>query len=175
MSIKEKIIVQGFIDVDDVKDIKFITPIFLSQKLLKLLEKIAIHIGINKDELGYILGLKKKPITEIKEEEKAKDEVNLNQALVGAFKIFVLDAYDDNGKPNDLLDELVTILSKIISYDKEIILSSDIEVFIELVFRPYFKYRNEVNKGFFTSMLISQVTPYLGKVFPSLVGMRTES
>jgi hypothetical protein len=89
--------------------------------------------------------------------------------------LFVLNAYDEEEKPNDLLDEMITILSKIIRVDKQIIFDYDIEVLIELLFRTHIKYRNEGNKSFLFSQAIEAIKNFLGNKIPSLFGMNKES
>lgn len=177
MELQDKIKQQGYIDVEDIKNLKFITPILLSQKLLRLLEKVAKEIGVNIDDLKALFGFKTqiKPENEITKEEEKTNENTLNIALMNSFKLFVLNAYDEEEKPNDLLDEMITILSKIIRVDKQIIFDSDIEVLIELLFRTHIKYRNEGNKSFLFSQAMEAIKNFLGNKIPSLFGMNKES
>ena len=177
MELQDKIKQQGYIDVEDIKNLKFITPILLSQKLLRLLEKVAKEIGVNIEDLKALFGFKNQVKTEsevIKKQEKT-NENTLNIALMNSFKLFVLNAYDEEEKPNDLLDEMITILSKIIRVDKQIIFDSDIEVLIELLFRTHIKYRNEGNKSFLFSQAMEAIKNFLGNKIPSLFGMNKES
>lgn len=177
MELQDKIKQQGYIDVEDIKNLKFITSILLSQKLLRLLEKVAKEIGVNIDDLKALFGFKTqiKPENEITKEEEKTNENTLNIALMNSFKLFVLNAYDEEEKPNDLLDEMITILSKIIRVDKQIIFDSDIEVLIELLFRTHIKYRNEGNKSFLFSQAMEAIKNFLGNKIPSLFGMNKES
>ncbi len=177
MELQDKIKQQGYIDVEDIKNLKFITPILLSQKLLRLLEKVAKEIGVNIEDLKALFGFKNQVKLEsevIKEQEKT-NENTLNIALMNSFKLFVLNAYDEEEKPNDLLDEMITILSKIIRVDKQIIFDSDIEVLIELLVRTHVKYRNEGNKSFLFSQAMEAIKNFLGNKIPSLFGMNKES
>lgn len=177
MELQDKIKQQGYIDVEDIKNLKFITPILLSQKLLRLLEKVAKEIGVNIEDLKALFGFKNqiKPESEVVNEQEKTNENTLNIALMNSFKLFVLNAYDEEEKPNDLLDEMITILSKIIRVDKQIIFDSDIEVLIELLFRTHIKYRNEGNKSFLFSQAIEAIKNFLGNKIPSLFGMNKES
>ena len=177
MELQDKIKQQGYIDVEDIKNLKFITPILLSQKLLRLLEKVAKEIGVNIEDLKALFGFKNqvKPESEVVKEQEKTNENTLNIALMNSFKLFVLNAYDEEEKPNDLLDEMITILSKIIRVDKQIIFDSDIEVLIELLFRTHIKYRNEGNKSFLFSQAIEAIKNFLGNKIPSLFGMNKES
>lgn len=177
MELQDKIKQQGYIDVEDIKNLKFITPILLSQKLLRLLEKVAKEIGVNIEDLKALFGFKNqvKPESEVVKEQEKTNENTLNIALMNSFKLFVLNAYDEEEKPNDLLDEMITILSKIIRVDKQIIFDSDIEVLIELLFRTHVKYRNEGNKSFLFSQAIEAIKNFLGNKIPSLFGMNKES
>ncbi len=177
MELQDKIKQQGYIDVEDIKNLKFITPILLSQKLLRLLEKVAKEIGVNIEDLKALFGFKNQVKLEsevIKEQEKT-NENTLNIALMNSFKLFVLNAYDEEEKPNDLLDEMITILSKIIRVDKQIIFDSDIEVLIELLVRTHVKYRNEGNKSFLFSQAMEAIKNFLGNKIPSLFGMNKEN
>ena len=177
MELQDKIKQQGYIDVEDIKNLKFITPILLSQKLLRLLEKVAKEIGVNIEDLKALFGFKNqvKPESEVVKEQEKTNENTLNIALMNSFKLFVLNAYDEEEKPNDLLDEMITILSKIIRVDKQIIFDSDIEVLIELLVRTHVKYRNEGNKSFLFSQAIEAIKNFLGNKIPSLFGMNKES
>lgn len=177
MELQDKIKQQGYIDVEDIKNLKFITPILLSQKLLRLLEKVAKEIGVNIEDLKALFGFKNqaKPESEVIKEQEKTNENTLNIALMNSFKLFVLNAYDEEEKPNDLLDEMITILSKIIRVDKQIIFDSDIEVLIELLFRTHIKYRNEGNKSFLFSQAMEAIKNFLGNKIPSLFGMNKES
>lgn len=177
MELQDKIKQQGYIDVEDIKNLKFITPILLSQKLLRLLEKVAKEIGVNIEDLKALFGFKNqvKPESEVVNEQEKTNENTLNIALMNSFKLFVLNAYDEEEKPNDLLDEMITILSKIIRVDKQIIFDSDIEVLIELLVRTHVKYRNEGNKSFLFSQAIEAIKNFLGNKIPSLFGMNKES
>lgn len=177
MELQDKIKQQGYIDVEDVKNLKFITPLLLSQKLLRLLEKVAKEIGVNIEDLKALFGFKNqvKPESEVIKEQEKTNENTLNIALMNSFKLFVLNAYDEEEKPNDLLDEMITILSKIIRVDKQIIFDSDIEVLIELLFRTHIKYRNEGNKSFLFSQAMEAIKNFLGSKIPSLFGMNKES
>ena len=177
MELQDKIKQQGYIDVEDIKNLKFITPILLSQKLLRLLEKVAKEIGVNIEDLKALFGFKNqvKPESEVVNEQEKTNENTLNIALMNSFKLFVLNAYDEEEKPNDLLDEMITILSKIIRVDKQIIFDSDIEVLIELLFRTHIKYRNEGNKSFLFSQAMEAIKNFLGNKIPSLFGMNKES
>lgn len=177
MELQDKIKQQGYIDVEDIKNLKFITPILLSQKLLRLLEKVAKEIGVNIEDLKALFGFKNqvKPESEVVKEQEKTNENTLNIALMNSFKLFVLNAYNEEEKPNDLLDEMITILSKIIRVDKQIIFDSDIEVLIELLFRTHIKYRNEGNKSFLFSQAMEAIKNFLGNKIPSLFGMNKES
>ena len=177
MELQDKIKQQGYIDVEDIKNLKFITPILLSQKLLRLLEKVAKEIGVNIEDLKALFGFKNqvKPESEVVNEQEKTNENTLNIALMNSFKLFVLNAYDEEEKPNDLLDEMITILSKIIRVDKQIIFDSDIEVLIELLVRTHVKYRNEGNKSFLFSQAMEAIKNFLGNKIPSLFGMNKES
>ena len=177
MELQDKIKQQGYIDVEDIKNLKFITPILLSQKLLRLLEKVAKEIGVNIEDLKALFGFKNqvKLESEVVNEQEKTNENTLNIALMNSFKLFVLNAYDEEEKPNDLLDEMITILSKIIRVDKQIIFDSDIEVLIELLFRTHIKYRNEGNKSFLFSQAMEAIKNFLGNKIPSLFGMNKES
>lgn len=177
MELQDKIKQQGYIDVEDIKNLKFITPILLSQKLLRLLEKVAKEIGVNIEDLKVLFGFKNqvKLESEVVNEQEKTNENTLNIALMNSFKLFVLNAYDEEEKPNDLLDEMITILSKIIRVDKQIIFDSDIEVLIELLFRTHIKYRNEGNKSFLFSQAMEAIKNFLGNKIPSLFGMNKES
>lgn len=177
MELQDKIKQQGYIDVEDIKNLKFITPILLSQKLLRLLEKVAKEIGVNIEDLKALFGFKNqvKPESEVVKEQEKTNENTLNIALMNSFKLFVLNAYNEEEKPNDLLDEMITILSKIIRVDKQIIFDSDIEVLIELLFRTHIKYRNEGNKSFLFSQAMEAIKSFLGNKIPSLFGMNKES
>lgn len=177
MELQDKIKQQGYIDVEDIKNLKFITPILLSQKLLRLLEKVAKEIGVNIEDLKALFGFKNqiKPESEVVNEQEKTNENTLNIALMNSFKLFVLNAYDEEEKPNDLLDEMITILSKIIRVDKQIIFDSDIEVLIELLFRTHIKYRNEGNKSFLFSQAMEAIKNFLGNKIPSLFGMNKEN
>lgn len=177
MELQDKIKQQGYIDVEDIKNLKFITPILLSQKLLRLLEKVAKEIGVNIEDLKALFGFKNqvKPESEVVKEQEKTNENTLNIALMNSFKLFVLNAYDEEEKPNDLLDEMITILSKIIRVDKQIIFDSDIEVLIELLFRTHIKYRNEGNKSFLFSQAMEAIKNFLGNKIPSLFGMNKEN
>ena len=177
MELQDKIKQQGYIDVEDIKNLKFITPILLSQKLLRLLEKVAKEIGVNIEDLKALFGFKNqvKPESKVVSEQEKTNENTLNIALMNSFKLFVLNAYDEEEKPNDLLDEMITILSKIIRVDKQIIFDSDIEVLIELLFRTHIKYRNEGNKSFLFSQAMEAIKNFLGNKIPSLFGMNKEN
>lgn len=177
MELQDKIKQQGYIDVEDIKNLKFITPILLSQKLLRLLEKVAKEIGVNIEDLKALFGFKNqvKLESEVVNEQEKTNENTLNIVLMNSFKLFVLNAYDEEEKPNDLLDEMITILSKIIRVDKQIIFDSDIEVLIELLVRTHVKYRNEGNKSFLFSQAIEVIKNFLGNKIPSLFGMNKES
>lgn len=177
MELQDKIKQQGYIDIDDIKNLKFITPLLLSQKLLRVLEKVSKEIGVNIEDLKALFGFK----TQIKQDDKVVDEKEktnentLNVALINSFKLFVYNAYDEEEKPNELLDEIVSLLSKIIRIDKQIILDSDIEVLIELLIRTHIKYRTEANKSFLFSQAMEAIKNFLGNKIPSLFGMSNES
>lgn len=73
MELQDKIKQQGYIDVEDIKNLKFITPILLSQKLLRLLEKVAKEIGVNIEDLKALFGFKNQVKVEsevVNEQEK---------------------------------------------------------------------------------------------------------
>ncbi len=178
MNLNEKIQQQGYIDVEDIKNLKFITPLLLSQKLLRFLEKVSLEIGVNIDEIKALFGfktqIKKESESNEQEQEQAK-ETSLNTALVNGFKLFVCNAFDENEQPNDLLKEMIDLLSKIIRIESEIILNSDIEVLIELLVRTHVKYRTEANKGFLFSQAMEGIKGFLGNSIPSLFGMKKEN
>lgn len=169
--VNEKIEKQGFIDYEDVKDLKFVASIRLTQKLLRCAEKISYHVGQDFNELLEAIGLKE---PEEKKEDPEKKGQSKKIALQGLFNLFILNGYVDD-KPNELLDELVGILSEIVRVKKDIILDSSAEVLLELIIRSIFNYRNEANKSFFTTTLINTVLPILSKVIPTLSGMSNKN
>lgn len=180
MNLNEKIQQQGYIDVEDIKNLKFITPLLLSQKLLRLLEKVSLEIGVNIDEIKALFGFKtqikkESEATEQEQEQEQAKETSLNTALVNGFKLFVCNAFDENEQPNDLLKEMIDLLSKIIRIESEIILNSDIEVLIELLVRTHIKYRTEVNKSFLFSQAMEAIKGFLGNNIPLLFGMKKEN
>lgn len=166
----EKIKTQGYIDFDDVKDIKFRTNLLQSQKMLSLLKKVSLTIDCKFEDLLAVFGLK---------EQETKKDLNLPKIIGSIFDIFFLNAYVENENkeltPNMFLDELVTILSSITKIDKNIILESHQEVVLEMVLRSYVGYRTDSNKGFFSSIAITKILPQFMNFIPLLNGMNRES
>jgi hypothetical protein len=164
----EKIKNQNFIDFDDVKDICFRTTLLQSQKLLWCFHKIALSLDVDVD-------LKK--IQDSLESDN-NEGINIPQVAVKVFNTFMFNAYiqeGDNFKLNPLLDELITILSSITKFSKEILLDSHQEVLLEILLRVYFGYRNEANKSFLSSRLVKGLAPHFMKFIPLLNGMNREN
>lgn len=194
-TLKEKIQDQGFIDFEDVKDIKFVSNFDTLADIMNFIKNLALTLGFEYDSFLEFFGLKdkqeSKKTTENLEKE-TNDSIKIENESIKSFdfssllsKINIIFLQKNSPFPRDLSK----ILSKIIKLQgmvkkekdpnftlelEQIIFESHFEVQKELLFRSIFGYRDTVKQNFFTTKFLKLAVSLIQERYPMLSGLISE-
>lgn len=165
--LQDKIKEQGYVAFEDIEHISFITNFAKLGNILSFVERLAIELNLNYDNLKMLLNS-----NNINSEDELKNILkdtlkdvfnNLNQLPALLQTLFMKK---DSVFPN----ELAELLSSVTKIDANYIFESHFEVQLELLLRSVFSYRNTVKKNLFTTKAFNLAVNIMQTVSPSLIG-----
>lgn len=164
----EKINKQGFVDFEDIENLKAVTNFEKINSVLSYLEKIAGQLGFNYSDLLKLFNLKEVVETQFESSFLQSLLKNIDGLPQRFYEVFLK-------QDSELTKELSEILSTIYkNVDATIIYESHVEVQFELLLRSVFGYRDMVKKTLITTKAYNLAVNIMQVRYPSLIGIIKE-